>query len=330
MPRREYQIKVSGTIDPKVLFGLGATHLADTFSVDSYLAIDDGNSHRIREEGDRRTYAVKGSDVGVVGRVKDILEEQPITTAQAEQMKRRHGVVAQVRNASQMYRFQGAVISIDCVERLGSFVEVSEVDSEEELFRILALLGFAEEQAIKKSYLDMVLELKIPAWRQSVIRVHGLIGEAMFGVCGGVMTIAGVLIGVASGGTGKEFVIKAMAAAAFADSLADGGSMYFSKIAEGASKRQSVRYALGTFAGKALMAIVMLLPVLFMPLRSAIVVNLFVGFLTIALIQTMLALATWKPWVKEVGQKLTLALVIVILAHFIGSWIDGLPLNHLR
>ncbi|OQA04747.1 MAG: hypothetical protein BWY68_00151 [bacterium ADurb.Bin400] len=245
-------------------------------------------------------------------------------------MKRRHGVLAQVRNASQMYRLQGAVISIDSVERLGGFIEISEVDSEEELFRVLALLGFSKEQAFRKSYLDMILDLKIPKWRQRLVAVHSLIGEAMFGICGGVMTIAGVLIGMATGGVGKELVIKAMAAAAFADSLADGGSMYFSKAAEGASLRQSVRYALGTFGGKAVMALVLLLPVCLLPLGVAIRVDLFVGFLTIALIQTLLALATWKPWIKEVTQKVALALAIVVMAHFIGSWIDNLPLHNLE
>lgn len=64
-----------------------------------------------------------------------------------------------------IYDLEGATVTVDRVENLGEFLEIelqandSEVDKKtEQIFSLAKKLGFSEEQSIRKSYLELLME----------------------------------------------------------------------------------------------------------------------------------------------------------------------------
>jgi VIT1/CCC1 family predicted Fe2+/Mn2+ transporter len=119
-------------------------------------------------------------------------------------------------------------------------------------------------------------------------------------------------VGVSSATGDQLAVVAAIVAIAVADSCSDAFGMYMAKVSErGVARKQAIRYALGTLAGKAFLPLTFLVPLLVLPLEAAVWVNLVWGALALALLSAEQAIVEQCSIARRIARNLGLALVIV-------------------
>jgi len=319
--RKEFQVKVLGTIDLSLLLSLGAEPLGQITQKDIYLAGE--KTWRIREEAGQYVFAQKSHDIGQRARVKDV-EERIIAKAEADRLVKQKGVRVVVFKNRTLYRLNESVITIDEVEHLGDFTEIRST-GEKELFRILSLLGIRESEAIKESYLDLMVQKALPKWLRMVLRVHEKVGEMTFGVISGVLTTSGVLVGMESATSSRLSVIAAILTVAIADSCSDAFGIYMSKRSErGGSQGTGCRYALGTLMGKFVLPLTFIAPLLLFTLEKGVWVALGWGAVVLTLLSLEGAVVRKESSAKVVACNLGLGIFIVLLSWFAGSALANL------
>jgi len=78
-----------------------------------------------------------------------------------------------------------------------------------------------------------------------------------------------------------------------------------------------------TFLTKLFVALTFALPLIFLPLGVAVIVSVGWGLIVIVLLSYYLANAQKVPVIPVVVEHLAIAVVVVILAHFIGVWVQS-------
>ncbi|MBC7085897.1 MAG: class IV adenylate cyclase [Methanomethylovorans sp.] len=120
---------------------------------------------RIRSVNGKSVLTYKGKKIDSVSKTRQEFE----TEVDGESAKKilvalgffESGVVIKKR---EIFSFQGMTVALDSVERLGEFIEVEIQDNcnieshREEIFRFLEIFGICQEDSIRKSYLEMILE----------------------------------------------------------------------------------------------------------------------------------------------------------------------------
>jgi predicted adenylyl cyclase CyaB len=319
--RTECEAKVEGTLDVSTLLQLGGELLGQGVQKDVYLA---GHDHlRIREENGQFTLTQKQDDVGATARVKGVWS-QFIDEAEAQRLIKECGIRVQVVKKRTVVRLGSAVIRLDEVEHLGHFVEISAAD-EPGLHDLLARLGFDRSRLIRQSYLELMIAKSLPAWIQRILRLHEKVGELTFGITSGILTTTGALVATYLATNSRLSVIAAVVAIAVADSYSDAFGMYMARTAErGASRKQALRYAIGTFAGKAVLPCTFVIPLLLLPLGVAVWVDLAWGALALALLSAEQAIVEQQPVGWRIARNLGLALIILISSMLAGWLVRGL------
>jgi VIT1/CCC1 family predicted Fe2+/Mn2+ transporter len=80
---------------------------------------------------------------------------------------------------------------------------------------------------------------------------------------------------------------------------------------------------ISTFVTKLLVALTFALPLIFLPLGVAVVVSVGWGLIVIVLLSYYLARAQKASVLPAIAEHLAIAIVVVVLAHFIGVWVQG-------
>jgi predicted adenylyl cyclase CyaB len=315
MQRKECEVKLEGSLDLRALLDRGGELLGQGVQKDYYLA---GHKHlRMREEQGQFTLTDKAEDTGQRARIRAVSSEV-LSPKEASRLIKERGVRALVCKKRTWVRLAGAIIRLDEVEHLGCFIEISAND-ESTLSATLEQLGLSDRLLIKQSYLDLMLARSLPYWIRLVLRFHDRVGELMFGLTSGVLTTIGVLVGVNSATSSRLSVIAAVAAIAVADSCSDAFGMYMAKVSErGGSTHQALRFALGTLAGKAVLPLTFIVPLLVLPLSAAVGVDLAWGALTLVLLSAEQAVVEQQSVARRIGRNLGLALVILMNSALVG------------
>jgi predicted adenylyl cyclase CyaB len=318
--RTECEVKVAGTLELSALLDRGGELLGQGTQKDVYLA--GSNPLRIREENGTFTLTRKEEDVGQTARVRGV-SAQVLSQAEAEQLVKDRGVRVQVCKRRTWVRLDTAVIRLDEVEHLGSFIEVSARD-EAALLQTLTALGIDRSRVIRQNYLELMIARSLPRWVQVVLRFHEKVGEMTFGITSGILTTVGVLVGMGSATDSPLAVIAALVSIAIADSCSDAFGMYMARVSErGTPRGQALRHALGTLAGKALLTATFLVPLLLLPLRAAVWVDLAWGALGLALLSAEQAVVDQQSVARRVALNLGLAVLIVL-----NAWLAGRLVAH--
>jgi len=313
--RKEFQLKISGSVDLSLLINLGGEPLGQVSQKDIYLCGE--HIWRIREENGQYVFARKSHDIGQKARIKDV-SEKLISRIEAEQLIKEKGVRFQICKSRNLYRLNETVITVDEVEHIGVFSEIRS-SSEKELLRVIHLLGAKDNEIIKASYLDMMIAQALPGWVQTILRIHEKVGELAFGITSGILTTVGVLTGVNSATSSKLSVIAAIVAIAVADSCSDAFGMYMSKISErGNSHQVAWRHALGTFAGKFLFPLTFLLPIMLCPINLAVQIDLWWGATALALLSAEQAIVARQSISRSILKTECLAIIIVVFSVITG------------
>ena len=143
-----------------------------------------------------------------------------------------------------------------------------------------------------------------------------------FGLTSGVITTLGLIVGLHSGTRSTLAVIGGIITIAVADAMSDALGIHISKEAENVLAKKEIWLATAaTFLTKFAMAGTFMLPILLLPLTTAIIVSVAWGLLVLTFLSFMLARSQGISPIPVIAEHVGIALLVVIITHFIGDWI---------
>lgn len=144
-----------------------------------------------------------------------------------------------------------------------------------------------------------------------------------FGLTSGIITTLGLMVGLNSGTNSKLAVLGGILTIAIADAFSDALGIHVSEESENKhSKKEIWESTLSTFLFKFVVASSFIIPVVFLALETAVVVGIIWGFLLLVVMSFRIAhVQNIKPR-NVVLEHLTIALIVILLAQFIGELIS--------
>jgi VIT1/CCC1 family predicted Fe2+/Mn2+ transporter len=141
-----------------------------------------------------------------------------------------------------------------------------------------------------------------------------------FGLTSGIITTLGLIIGLNAGTHSKLVVVGGILTIAVADALSDATGMHVSEEAEARHTDKSIwESTFATLFSKFFFALTFIIPVLLFDLAAAIIISIIYGLSLIAVISLYMAKKEKAKPIKVVAEHLILAIIVIILTHFIGK-----------
>lgn len=151
-----------------------------------------------------------------------------------------------------------------------------------------------------------------------------LIGGLFFGLTSGTITTIGLMVGLVASTNSKVAVIGGLVTIAVSDSLSDAFGMHLSMESNSKNSIKNVWQAtLATFLSKFIFAFSFVLPVVFLEIRYAIIINVLWGFLLLALGSRWIAKNQKESVSKAVLEHLLFASLVLIISYSVGFIVGG-------
>ena len=154
---------------------------------------------------------------------------------------------------------------------------------------------------------------------------HSIRVGLSFGLTSGVITTLGLLVGLSSGTSSQTAVIAGILTIAVADSLSDALGIHISEESEGVHTPSQVWTAtLATFAAKFLMALTFAIPVILLPLETAVVVAIIWGAVALTVLSIDVGRRQGVDPKPIVFEHLGVGAIVIVAAHFVGLGISSM------
>jgi VIT1/CCC1 family predicted Fe2+/Mn2+ transporter len=146
-----------------------------------------------------------------------------------------------------------------------------------------------------------------------------------FGLTSAVITTLGLMVGLHSGTGSKMVVIGGIITIAIADAFSDALGIHVSEESENIHTTKQIWIStIATFMAKFFFALTFLIPVIFLPLSTAIIVSLVWGLSILTALSHIIAkMQSKRPW-KVVGEHVLIAVVVIVITHLVGDWVAAL------
>ena len=153
---------------------------------------------------------------------------------------------------------------------------------------------------------------------------HSLKTGFSFGLTSGIITTLGLIVGLHSGTHSKLVIIGGILTIAIADAFSDALGIHISEeSANEHTPKEIWESTLSTFVAKFLFAITFIIPILFLPLTTAIIVSIVWGLSLLGIFSSYIAKEQKvKRW-KVIMEHLFIALAVIGIAHYVGDWISS-------
>ena len=146
-----------------------------------------------------------------------------------------------------------------------------------------------------------------------------------FGLTSGIITTLGLIIGLNSSIGSKLVIATGIFVIAFADALSDAFGIHVSEESEKKTTTKEIwESTISTFVFKLLFALTFLIPILLFDLSTAIAISIFWGLLLIILMSVYTAKKQKVSKIKMVSEHLLLTFIVILVTHYIGSFISTL------
>lgn len=146
-----------------------------------------------------------------------------------------------------------------------------------------------------------------------------------FGLASGVITTLGLVVGLNSSTHSKMVVLGGIMIIAVADALSDAVGIHVSVESEKRSSSRSIwESTAAAFLTKFVIALTFIVPVLLLPLYSAIIASIVWGLALIAVFSYVMSLKNKFSPVKAMAEHLAIAVIVVIVTHYLGLWVSAL------
>lgn len=154
---------------------------------------------------------------------------------------------------------------------------------------------------------------------------HSLKVGFSFGLVSGIITTLGLIVGLHSSTHSRIFIIGGILVIAIADALSDAMGIHISEEAENKHSSGEIwESTLSTFLSKFIFALSFLVPIVLFELNIAIIVCIIWGMILITIFSVYLARSQQRPVFHIVLEHSVLAIVVIILTHYIGDWVATL------
>ena len=152
---------------------------------------------------------------------------------------------------------------------------------------------------------------------------HSLRVGFSFGLTSGIITTLGLMVGLHAGTHSKLAVIGGILTIAIADAFSDALGIHVSEESENKHTHKEIWVStLSTFFSKFVFALTFIIPVLIFDLPIAVIIGIIWGLSTLCIFSYRMARKqAAKPW-KVVSEHFTIALVVIIITHYVGHWIS--------
>lgn len=158
-----------------------------------------------------------------------------------------------------------------------------------------------------------------------MINKHSLKIGISFGTTSGIITTLGLMVGLNSGTHSQATIIGGILTIAIADSFSDALGIHVSEESEGKhTEREIWESTIYTFLAKFIFALIFIIPILFLELSIAIIVSIIFGLSLLSILSFLLSRKQNKKTWRVVLEHLIVALVVILLAHYIGNWVASL------
>ena len=146
-----------------------------------------------------------------------------------------------------------------------------------------------------------------------------------FGITSAIITTLGLIVGLHSGTGSKVVVLGGIFTIAIADAFSDALGIHISEESENAHTTMQIWIAtITTFMAKFIFALTFIVPILFLPLYTAIIISLVWGLSILTVLSYLMAKSQGsRPW-KTVGEHILIAIVVISIAHWVGDWVATL------
>ena len=152
---------------------------------------------------------------------------------------------------------------------------------------------------------------------------HSLKVGFSFGLTSGIITTLGLMVGLSAGTHSKLVVIGGILTIAIADAFSDALGIHISEESENRHSHKEIWVAtIATFFSKFIFALTFIIPVLIFELPTAIGISIVWGLAMLCVFSYGMAIEQKnQPW-KVIGEHLIIALAVIILTHYVGSWVS--------
>jgi len=145
-----------------------------------------------------------------------------------------------------------------------------------------------------------------------------------YGTTSGVITTLGLLIGLYSSTNQKSVVLAGILTIAFADSFSDGLGIHISEESENHhSTREIWESTVATIISKMVLGLTFIIPVLFLPLNLAVIVDVFWGIFVLSALSYRIATQNKEKPFGVLVEHLGIALLVIIGSYYIGDLINA-------
>jgi VIT1/CCC1 family predicted Fe2+/Mn2+ transporter len=148
-----------------------------------------------------------------------------------------------------------------------------------------------------------------------------------FGLTSGVITTLGTVVGINASTSSRLAVIAGIVAIAIADAFSDAVAMHVSEESEGIHSRGAVWEAtISTFLAKFIFAMTFVIPIWFLALDIAVLVDLVWGLSIMTVFNILLARSQEERVLRVVVEHLAIAIVVVLITYTVGLSLSAIVL----
>lgn len=144
-----------------------------------------------------------------------------------------------------------------------------------------------------------------------------------FGLTSGIITTVGLMVGLFSSTQSRLVVIGGILTIAVADAFSDALSMHVSEEAQNNSSEKKLwKLTLQTFFSKMFFALIFIIPILFLPLKTAILTNVIFALTVLIIFNYKIAKSTNKKPFELIFEHILITVAVVVITYFVGRLIE--------
>lgn len=145
-----------------------------------------------------------------------------------------------------------------------------------------------------------------------------------FGATSGVITTIGLIVGLNSGTKSVIAVLGGILVIAVADAMSDALGIHLAEEADPSTTHGHVWSAtIMTFLTKFAFSISFAVPLLLLPLATAVLASVIWAMLVITVLSYFLARSQDEPPLAIIAEHVGIAMLVVIFSHYIGVWVQA-------
>ena len=141
-----------------------------------------------------------------------------------------------------------------------------------------------------------------------------------FGLVSGVITTLGMMVGLFSATSSETVVISGILTIAIADAFSDAFGIHVSEESVQKSHKKVWKTTIQAFFSKLFFALTFMIPILLLPLKTAVIVSIIYGVLLIAVYSRL----TSKKPRFAVLEHVALASMVVAATYLVGKIIEAM------